>query len=147
MAPISTGDSSHKCYSNELPYQKPGIDLTLEGANLILHRHLGLGVGKSCRTVDLLNRGCNNKAYIVITTDDHEYIIRLTGVGKLWAKMKTEGEVAGILYLASKCPEIPVPKILGFCSSSELSGINAEYILMEKLSRIRLEERRRVMSP
>ena len=109
--------------------RKKGINLTLEGANIILQRHLN----KSCISMEYLNRGYNNGTYIAKSHYGVSYIIRVSGRGGYCKKMKTEGEVAGIFYLSQKCPEIPVPRILGFCSSQELSGINGEYILMEKL--------------
>jgi hypothetical protein len=123
-----------RCEDN-IEDRKAGIDLTLEGATIILERHLQT----TCTTLSYLDRGYNNRTYIAGGSDGREYVIRVSRRGH-WTKSKTEGEVAGILYLALKCPEVPVPKILGFCSNSELSGIGEEYILMEKVPGKPLDE-------
>jgi len=110
--------------------QKLQIPLTIEGASLNLGRHLNT----SCIKVNYVDRGFNNLVHIVKSGNDKSYVIRLIGPRpRFLKKLKTEAEVAGIHYLTQRFPDLPVPKVLGFCSSKELSGINAEYILMEKL--------------
>jgi len=117
--------------------QKLQIPLTIEGASVVLRRHLNT----SCVDVDYIDRGFNNLVYVVKSGNDQSYVLRLIGPRpRFLKKLKTEGEVAGIHYLAQRFPDLPVPKVLGFCSSKELSGINAEYILMEKLPGRSLED-------
>jgi len=117
--------------------EKVHLRLTIGEASIILERHLNT----FCLNVEYIDRGFNNCIYVVKTREHEEYVIRLVGSRpRFLKKFKTEGEVAGIHYLLKKCPDIPVPKVLGFCSSRELSGIDAEYILMGKLPGRPLEE-------
>lgn len=114
-----------------------GVTLNLEGANLILQRHLGL----PCKMIKEIKRGFNNRVYIVTADKPSEplsFIIRLSGIH--WTKLKTEAEVAAIIYLKKKCTELPVPKIYGYCSDRQLSGIGHEYIVMEHMRGIPLDD-------
>lgn len=114
---------------NETFGPKKGIKISLNDADMVIRRHFP---AQSVQTIEHVDRGYNNRVYIVKTTTSEEYILRLSG--RFWKRCKTENEVAALTYLKAYYHTPPVPKVFGYCTDKEKSGINAEYILMEKLS-------------
>lgn len=113
---------------NETYGPKMGIKLSLNQADLVIKRHFN---NQSAKCIHHINRGYNNRIYIVQTTTNQEYILRLSG--RFWKSCKTESEVAALLYLKARCQHVPVPTVFGYCTDKDRSGIEAEYILMEKI--------------
>lgn len=113
---------------NETFGPKVGIKVSKSQAELIIKRHFP---HLSLTNISHINRGYNNRVYNLSASDGREYILRLSG--RFWTRYKTENEVAALVYIKKLCKSIPVPKILGYCTDKEKSGVNAEYILMEKL--------------
>ena len=112
------------------------LSLTLEQASIILKTH---EIGGSYVKLDCINRGFNNKTYFVTPVQGPVLVIRVTGKCAAWKKVKTENEVASIKYL-KKHTKLPVPEIYGFSFDPETSPVGYEYILMEKLDGIPLDE-------
>lgn len=111
---------------------RAGIKLTLAQACIIVQRHLGV----QAKSFTYVQRGYNNRTYIITPetsegTHDPTYVIRVCG--KFWTRMKTENEVAAIIYLTKKCPTLPLPTVLGYCTDKDASGVGVEYILMKTL--------------
>lgn len=119
---------------NETKGPRVGVKLTISQAELILQRHLNI----SCIKLEYIDRGYNNRTYIASSSNGQDYIIRLGG--RFWNRWKTEREVATILFISKTTSNIPVPVIHGFCSDKLKSEIDCEYILMEKLVGIPLED-------
>lgn len=114
---------------------KVGVKLSLDQANLIIKRHFPHLMATN---ISHINRGYNNRVYIVTTSGGEEYILRLSG--RFWTRFKTENEVVALVCMAKRCKEVLVPKVYGYCTDKEKSGINAEYILMQKIEGEPLED-------
>lgn len=117
-----------------------GLRLTADQAAFILNKHELIPPICSPLTFTYVDRGFNNRTYVVRTEDPKaEFVIRLTG--NCWTRMKTENEVAAISHLSSQTNLAPtLPTILAFSSSKERSGVGSEYIVMSKLRGVPLDE-------
>ncbi|CAF1456190.1 unnamed protein product [Didymodactylos carnosus] len=132
---MSTNKYKHDPVHYELERNGPkqDVEFTREQVNDLIKKHLNKTVIK----YDPLERGANNSIYLIVTEDQHNYVLKVTG--RFWTKYKTENEVHA-LKLISKYTTIPVSNVIAF-DSNKSNDYGEEWILMTKLAGQPLDKR------
>ncbi|KAF9436473.1 hypothetical protein BGZ76_003904 [Entomortierella beljakovae] len=142
ISPNATEEDLSSNLFNETQGPRKGISLSFEKAQRLIQFHLP---NKLLDRLTYVNRGYNNRVYLVCCTDASEYVIRLGG--RFWDHKKITNERMA-LQLAQEAlgDTVQVPRILG--TSIEEAKIHIQedqriishdYIIMSRLPGVPLD--------
>ncbi|PYI05373.1 hypothetical protein BO78DRAFT_430530 [Aspergillus sclerotiicarbonarius CBS 121057] len=95
------------------------------------------GNNASCTNITKLPEGNFNKAFLVTMRDGRELVVKIPNPNAGPSHYTTASEVATMQY-ARENLQLPVPKVLTYCSRVSRSKLGAEYIVVEKAQGIEL---------
>ncbi|RDW93617.1 uncharacterized protein DSM5745_00939 [Aspergillus mulundensis] len=95
------------------------------------------GQNAVCVNVTKLQEGNFNKVFLASMQDGREVVLKIPNPNAGMAHYTTASEVATMQYVREKL-NIPVPKVLGYCSRASGSSLGAEYIVMERAPGVEL---------
>ncbi|KAJ5078014.1 aminoglycoside phosphotransferase-related-related [Anaeramoeba ignava] len=115
---------------------KPQIKITLDQVEKLFKKEKIIDSSNHCIEMSRFNNGVINYVYLIKTSSNDEFVLRVRTPEKVWDTIKTENEVA-IHKFVLENTTIPIPKIYSFSSiPDEILGY--EYIIMEKKEGVRI---------
>ncbi|OOF98897.1 hypothetical protein ASPCADRAFT_513042 [Aspergillus carbonarius ITEM 5010] len=100
-------------------------------------KHNNSATATPCINITKLPEGNFNKAFLITMRDGREVVVKMPNPNAGPSHYTTASEVATMQYLRQTL-QLPVPKVLAYCSRAEQSKLGAEYIIMEKARGIEL---------
>ncbi|KAJ5068174.1 aminoglycoside phosphotransferase-related-related [Anaeramoeba ignava] len=116
---------------------RPKVSISIKEVEKLLLEEKLIDSSVKCTELIRFNTGVLNFVYLIKTSCEKEFVLRIRTPGKIWKRIKTENEVAIHKFLNEKST-ITIPKILAF-SSDPNSAFGFEYMILEKKEGVLLE--------
>ncbi|KAH5006440.1 hypothetical protein HBI81_197980 [Parastagonospora nodorum] len=94
---------------------------------------------KACMNISKYLDGMYNKSMLLTMNDGSRVVAKVPNPNAGLPHLATASEVATMAF-ARKVLEIPVPRVLAWCSRAHENTVGAEYIIMEEVPGIELEQ-------
>ncbi|WEW56950.1 hypothetical protein PRK78_002409 [Emydomyces testavorans] len=122
-------------WNEPLQLQRRYVGFNLNGLIQVAVQAAGGNV--TCTNITKLPEGNFNKVFMMTMSNGQQLIVKIPNPNAGRKHYTTASEVATMNYLSYKV-EIPVPKVLEYCSRIDESAIDAEYIVLEKAPGVEL---------